>query len=93
MKKLVKLNESQLKSIVTESVKRLLREFDSDEFFGDLNNKTDNLFNYQKNEDDEKEVEMCCEDLAVYLQKIKDSYDPVTIRKALELELEKYNEY
>lgn len=36
MKKTIKLNESQLRRIVSESVKRVLREYDNDEFtFGD----------------------------------------------------------
>lgn len=90
----IRLNEGQMEKYVNTAVRKILKEhINSDDFFGDLNNMTDNFFNQKENEDDQRELDMCCKDLSVYLEKIRDSYDPDTIRKALELELEKYNEY
>lgn len=52
-KNVIKLNESQLQSIVTKSVKKILKEgFNSQDFFDDLNNMVDNPDEYFNDNDD-----------------------------------------
>ena len=48
----IKINENQLKNIINESVRRILKEnFNSNEFFDDLNNMIDNPMEYFKDND------------------------------------------
>lgn len=52
----IKINENQLKSIINESVRRILKEYNNDysDFFDDLNNMIDNPMEYFKDNDDYK---------------------------------------
>lgn len=51
-KNIIRLNENQLQKLVTNSVKRMLKEgFNTNDFFDDLNNMVDNPNDYFQDEE------------------------------------------
>ena len=57
---IIKLNEDQLNEVVAKSVKKHLKEhFNTDEFFGDLNNMVDNPREYFQSEETQYPDDVC----------------------------------
>jgi len=70
-KNVVKINENTLRQIVTESVKKVLKEFHPDKVMRDTQIE---LFRKKQIEQDEKEISNCMSELKPIFDNIEDKY-------------------
>ena len=71
MKNTVRLNESQLRNIIAESVNKVLREYHPDKVMRDTQIE---LFHKKQIEQDEKEISNCMSELKPIFDNIEDKY-------------------
>lgn len=93
-KNIIKLSENQIQTLVAKSVKRLLQEGFGDDFFNDLNNMVDNPNDYfaADREKDDEEFNRCMDEVSEFTEQLSKSYRPEIIIKALQQEVESFEE-
>lgn len=93
-KKFIRLNESQLQTVVNNSLKRIIKEGFCDDFFNDLNNMVDNPQDYfaADRKRDEEEFNRCMDEVSEFTEQLSKSYRPEIIIRALQQEAEAFEE-
>ena len=78
-KNVIKINESQLKKIVAESVKKVLKE-----------DYADKLINMN---DDDFDFESCLEEITTFVENLEKEYRPEIVSAAINKLVECYNSF